>query len=91
MPVTGVQTCALPICRGWVQKASSLPTSRYYELDGSSLHSFFPASDHFADYSLRVLDFIANFARFYELDPHAVLTELQGGPLAEPVRTSVPA
>ena len=77
--------------REWVQKPSSLPTSRYYELKGSALHYFFSASDHLADYPMRVLDFIENFARFYDLDPHAVLTELQGGPLAEPVRAPVPA
>jgi hypothetical protein len=83
--------------RGWVQQPSPRPTSRYYEhpeqrlTDGRPLHYFFPASDHFADYPARVLDFIENFAQYYNLDPHAILAELQGGPLAEPVRTSVPA
>lgn len=83
--------------RGWVQKPSSRPTSCYYEHperrldDGEPVHYYFPASDHFADYPLRVLDFIENFSRYCELDPQAILTELQGGPLAEPVRTTVPA
>jgi hypothetical protein len=85
------------IRRGWVQMPSDRSTSRYYEhpemrtVGGRPLHYFFPASDYFADYPVRVLDFIENFARYYELDPYAILTELQGGPVAEPVQTSVPA
>jgi hypothetical protein len=95
IPVSAIDTFL--VRRGWLQKPSPRPTSRYYEHveqqfgDGESLHYFFPASDHFADYPLRVLDFIGNFARYYNLDPHAILTELQGGAVAEPVRTSVPA
>jgi hypothetical protein len=95
IPLSAIDTFL--VRRGWVQKPSSRPTSRYYEHpdrrldDGRPLHYFFPATDHFADYPLRVLDFVENFARYYELDPHAVLAELQGGPLAEPVRASVSA
>jgi hypothetical protein len=83
--------------RGWVQKPSDRPTSRYYEHstmrldDGRPMYYYFPAADHFIDYPLRVLQFIENEARFWELNPWAILTELTGGPLAEPVRTSVPA
>lgn len=95
VPVNAVHDFLLR--RGWVQKPSERSTSRYYEhsemrtVDGQPLHYFFPADDHFADYPLRVLDFIENNSRFYELEPQAVLTELQGGPAAESVRASVPA
>jgi hypothetical protein len=59
--------------------------------NGKPMSDYFPASSDSPDYSLSVLDFIQNQARFWDLDPPAVLAELQGGPLAEPVRTSVPA
>lgn len=83
--------------RGWVQKPSSRPTSRYYEHsemrldDGRPLYYYFPASDHFVDYPLRVLDFIEDQSRFWELTPDAVYNELTGVALAEPVRTTIPA
>ena len=83
--------------RGYLQKPSSIPELRYYEHtemrfdSGQPVHYYFPASEHFVDYPLRVLDFIEAQAHFWELNPWAILTELTGGPLAEPVRTSVPA
>jgi hypothetical protein len=83
--------------RGWVQKPSLRSTSRYYEHsemfddDGHRLYFFFPASDHFPDYPLRVLDFIQGQARFWDLTPEAVFNELIGVALAEPVRSSIPA
>lgn len=75
--------------RGWEQKPSTITTMVYFEQtpqrDSSKpLYYYFPASDHFVDYPLRVLEFIENWARYYQLEPHAVLAELQGGPIAEP-------
>ena len=89
IPVTAVHDFLTR--HGWVQKPSPRPTSRYYELRDTTLHYFFPVADHFADYPLLVLNFVENFARFYDLDPHAILAELQGGAVAEAVRSSVPA
>lgn len=83
--------------RGWEQKPSSNPEFRYYEHsemrldDGRPMYYFFPASDHVIDHPIRVLYFIENQARFWDLDPWAVLNELKGVSLAEPVRTSIPA
>lgn len=83
--------------RGWIQQPSTIPTMRYYEHstmkldDGRPLYYSVSASDHFPDYPLRVLQFVEDQAGFWELDPWAVIAELKGGPLAEPVRTSVPA
>lgn len=70
--------------RGWVQMPSIRPTSRYYENaglpmdDGKPLYLYFPASDHFIDYPLRVLDFIEAQARFLDVHPNTILTELTG-------------
>src|SRR5579883_205394 len=83
--------------RGWVQKPSSRPRFRFYEHsvmlfdNGQRMYYYFPEHNDSPDYPLSVLDFIENQSGFWELDPHAILTELQGGPLAEPVRTTVPA
>jgi hypothetical protein len=83
--------------RGWLQKPSSQPGLRYYEHperkfgEGRLVSCFIPASDQFPDYPLRVLDFIENQAVNWGMDAHAVLSELQGGPVAEETRTSVPA
>jgi hypothetical protein len=83
--------------RGWVENVASRDRFRYSEHsemvddDGKRLEYRFPAADTSADDPLSVLHFIENEARFWELDPWAILTELTGGPLAEPVRTSVPA
>lgn len=83
--------------RGWVQAPSSISQMRYYEHSemrfdsGQPMYYYFPATDQFPEYQACVLGFIENQARFWKLDPWAVLKELTGGPLAEPVRTSVPA
>ncbi len=83
--------------RGWEQKPSPRRTSHYFVHpvlrydSGEPFHYYFPASDHFADYPMRVLDFIENWARYYELDPVAVLAELQGGPIAQPGEATVSA
>jgi hypothetical protein len=95
IPVSAVH--AFLTRRGWVQKPSSRPRFRYYEHSemcfdsGKRMSDYFPEASDSPDYPLSVLDFIENQSRFWDLDPQAVLTELQGGPLAEPVRTSVPA
>lgn len=83
--------------RGWVQKPSPQPALLYYEhaerrfSDGRPIPCFVPASDRSPDYPLRVLDFIENQAVNWGMDAHAILAELQGGPVAEPTRASVPA
>src|SRR5262245_31792834 len=83
--------------RGWVRKPSSISLMRYYEhpekflADGKRLSYYFPDIDTSDEYPSCVRGCIENFARYYNLDPYAILAELQGGPLAEPVRTSVPA
>jgi hypothetical protein len=83
--------------RGWVQQPSSLPTHRYYEHsemfdnEGRRLYFYFPASDHFIDYPLRVLDFVENQAHVWDVTPQAVLDELTGVAPITPVRTSIPA
>ena len=83
--------------RGWSQKPSPYPTLRYYEhpeyrsTDGRPVPCTFPASDHFPDYPLGVLQFIEHYAVNWQIDPHAILAELQGGAVAEAVRSSVPA
>ena len=70
---------------GWMQKASPRPTSRYYEHpelkddQGQPLHLFYPASEHFADYPLRVIDTVSSLASLYDTTPEAVLRELLGG------------
>jgi hypothetical protein len=80
----------------WAPKPDTLTkipvsASEMVDDDGKRLEYRFPAADTSADDPLSVLHFIENEARFWELDPWAILTELTGGPLAEPVRTSVPA
>ncbi len=76
---------------------SARSTSRYYEHsemrldDGRPMYFYFPASEQLVDYPIRVLDFIEAQSRFWDLDPWAVLNELKGVSLAEPVRTSIPA
>ncbi len=88
---------AFLVRRGWVQKPSAAPQMRYYEHsemlsdDGKRMSYYFPDTNVSAEYPDCVLRFVENQARFWELAPLAVLAELQGGPLAEPVRTSVPA
>ncbi len=83
--------------RGWVRKPSSTSLMRRYEhserrlRDGNPTYYVFPDIDTSDDYPDSVIRFIENFARYYDLDPHAILSELQGGPLTEPVRTSVSA
>jgi hypothetical protein len=70
--------------RGWVQRPSSRPTSRYYEHPGLPLDSgkpayyYFPASNHFIDYPLRVLDFIEAQARLQDVHPDTIFRELLG-------------
>lgn len=83
--------------RGWVRKPSPIPLMRYYEhserrlTDGRPSFYVFPNIETSDEYPDCVRRFVESNARYYELDPHAILSELQGGPLAEPVRTSVPA
>jgi hypothetical protein len=83
--------------RGWVRKPSAVALMRRYEhperffTDGERMFYVFPDIDTSDDYPDCVIRFIENFARYYELDPQAILAELQGGPVAEPVRTSVSA
>jgi hypothetical protein len=70
--------------RGWVQMPSSLPAFRYYEHsrlrtdDGRPVRYYFPASDHWADYPLRVLDFIEAQAQLRDVHPNVVFRELTG-------------
>lgn len=95
IPVSAVE--AFLLRRGWVRRPSTRPRFQYYEHsemffdNGERMYYYFPEHADSPDYPLSVLSFIENQAQFWELDPHAVLAELQGGPLAEPVRTSVPA
>ena len=83
--------------RGWVQKPSTNSRLRYYEHaemfddEGRRMWSYIPASDRSSEYPSVVHEFIHNQAQFWDLAPEAVYAELTGGPLAEPVRTSVPA
>lgn len=84
--------------RGWVRKPSVVSLMRRYELpehffnSGEQVFYVFPDIDTSDDYPDCVKRFIENFARYYELDPRAILAELQGGPVAKSVRTSsVPA
>jgi hypothetical protein len=83
--------------RGWVRKPSAVSLMRRYEHpersfeNGERVFYVFPDIDTSDDYPDCVLRFAENFARFYELDPYAILAELQGGAPAEPARTSVPA
>lgn len=83
--------------RGWIQKPSQYPTRRCYEHlehqfeDGRPVPCYFPASEQLADYPLGVLQFIENYAVNWQIDPHAILAELQGGPVAEPAQAPVSA
>lgn len=80
--------------RGWVRKPSPVSLMRRYDhpgrlgSDGEPLYYYFPDTNTSDEYSDSVKGFIENFARFYGLDPYAILAELQGGPAAEPVRAS---
>ena len=83
--------------RGWVRKPSAVPLMRRYEqpervfANGERMFYVFPDNDTSDEYPDCVRRFVENFARFYDLDPHAILAELQGAAVAEAVRSSVPA
>jgi hypothetical protein len=88
---------AFLVRRGWVRKSSAISLMRYYEHtemffdSGKRMYYYFPDINTSDDYPDTVRGFIENQAQFWDLDPHAILAELQGGPVAEPVRTSVSA
>jgi hypothetical protein len=88
---------AFLIRRGWVRKPTRVALMRYFELpgqrfdDGAVVHYYFPDADTSDEYPSRVRECVENFARYYDLDPYAILAELQGGPVAEPVQTPATA
>jgi hypothetical protein len=83
--------------RGWVRKPSVVSLMRRYELPGrfftggEQMFYMFPDIDTSDEYPSCVKGFVENFARYYDLDPYAILSELQGGPVAEPAQTPATA
>ena len=70
--------------RGWVLKDTKRlgGTARYYEHstwvydDGEVMHYYFPNSEHYADYPLRVLDLIRAMGDIHDLPYDQVYRQL---------------